>query len=334
MIGRAVRCNINTSWPAKEAAITAKEIKSVDITVGLPRAMMYYRYHILWERFFAELGIKTITSPRTDKQILDRGSSIAVDEMCLSSKIFFGHVEWLIGKCDYILVPRFSSFGWHQNMCTRFEALYDICRNVFRRSGQQFITYNVDVINDLTEDKAFVQMGQELGFEARTALAAYKTAKKAYDADLKLQIKKQDALAKRPGRKVILAGHSYVIEDAFIGRPVTDNLKKAGITVLRADITDRDAALKKSAKFSPTMKWQVNREITAGLLDRYKAADGVILLSVFPCGPDSMTNDITVRRLNGLPTINIVMDGQSGTAGLETRLESFVDILERRSAAK
>ena len=55
--------------------------------------------------------------------------------------------------------------------------------------------------------------------------------------------------------------------------------------------------------------------------------DGIILLSAFPCGPDSMVNERIVREFSGMPVLNLVMDSQNGTAGMETRLESFVDIL-------
>ena len=107
--------------------------------VGIPRAMLYYRYRVLWESFFLELGIKTVRSPKTNLPIMETGSSYAGDEMCLSAKVYMGHVAALIGKCDYILVPRISNFGRKRNMCTRFEAMHDICRNVFRDTGQRFI---------------------------------------------------------------------------------------------------------------------------------------------------------------------------------------------------
>lgn len=37
-----------------------------------------------------------------------------------------------------------------------------------------------------------------------------------------------------------------------------------------------------------------------------------------------------IRRFKEKPTINLVLDGQEGTAGMETRLESFVDIIKLR----
>ena len=104
-------------------------------------------------------------------------------------------------------------------------------------------------------------------------------------------------------------------------------LKKAGVVPLRADLTDREAAVKRSRELSPTCKWELNREILGGILLREEDADGLILLSAFPCGPDAMVNEIIARRVKGMPILNLVLDSQSGTAGVETRLESFIDII-------
>ncbi len=41
-----------------------------------------------------------------------------------------------------------------------------------------------------------------------------------------------------------------------------------------------------------------------------------------------MVNDMIIRKFHGIPILNIVLDDQDGTAGLETRLESFIDILK------
>lgn len=55
--------------------------------IGLPRAMLYYRYGILWRAFFQELGMETAVSDPTDRKILEQGTALAIDEACLSLKI-------------------------------------------------------------------------------------------------------------------------------------------------------------------------------------------------------------------------------------------------------
>lgn len=298
------------------------------LTIGLPRALLYARCRVLWRAFFQELGIQTVTSPPTDRDIQERGSALAIDEACLSLKIYLGHVHALVGQCDYILVPRVSNYGRHRSMCTRFESTPDLVRNVFRNSNQKFLSYEVDEeMAGKSEEAAFLELGRALGRPPKAVKRAYRLAKKAEAGHHMERVRKQEQLLKREGLKVLLAAHSYVAEDAAMGRAVTDYLKGAGVIPLRADLVDRDAALKRSKELSPTCKWEVSREILGGVAMLREQADGLILLSAFPCGPDAMVNELITRRVKGLPILNLVMDAQSGTAGVETRLESFIDII-------
>lgn len=296
-------------------------------TIGLPRAMLYYRYRTLWQTFFRELEIPVVTSPLTDRSILEQGTALAIDEACLSLKIYLGHVAALVRKCDYILIPRISSFGHHRNMCTRFEALPDLTQTVFRDSGQKFLTYDVDELSKHSEEAAFLDLGRSVGCPPKAVKRAYQRAKKAELAQHKAEVQAQEALFRQEGLKILIAAHSYVAEDPCMGKPVTDYLRGAGVLPLRADLVDREGALKRSRDLSPTCKWEINREILGGIVQHRADVDGMILLSAFPCGPDAMVNELILRRVKGLPILNLVLDSQSGAAGVETRLESFIDII-------
>ena len=298
------------------------------IKIGLPRAMLYYRYRVLWRTFFAELDMETVVSAPTAREILEQGTELAIDEACLSLKIYLGHAAALMGKCDYILAPRVSSLGRHRSFCTRFESMPDLVRNVFRASGQKLLTYEVDEgMQRKDEESAFLEMGRSLGCPAKAVKRAYRLAKKADAAAWKERVQKHEQRYKTEGMKVLIAAHSYVAEDPYMGRPVTDYLKQAGVIPVRADIVDRDAALKHSRELSPTCKWEISREILGGIVQHKDDVNGIILLSAFPCGPDAMVNELITRRVEGVPILNLVLDSQSGTAGVETRLESFIDII-------
>ena len=39
------------------------------ITIGIPKALLYYKYSELWTTFFEELGCDIIISPNTSKKI-------------------------------------------------------------------------------------------------------------------------------------------------------------------------------------------------------------------------------------------------------------------------
>ena len=296
-------------------------------TIGLPRAMLYYRYRTLWQTFFRELEIPVVTSPLTDRSILEQGTALAIDEACLSLKIYLGHVAALVRKCDYILIPRISSFGHRRNMCTRFEALPDLTQTVFRDSGQKFLTYDVDELSKHSEEAAFLDLGRSVGCPPKAVKRAYQRAKKAELAQHKAEVQAQEALFRQEGLKILIAAHSYVAEDPCMGKPVTDYLRGAGVLPLRADLVDREGALKGSRDLSPTCKWEISREILGGIVQHRADVDGMILLSAFPCGPDAMVNELILRRVKGIPILNLVLDSQSGAAGVETRLESFIDII-------
>ena len=126
---------------------------------------------------------------------------------------------------------------------------------------------------------------------------------------------------------ILLAAHPYVAHDPYLGGTLVDLLEGMGAIVLFTDETDRKRALQASFGFSSTLPWIVNRELVGSLMLLHEHVDGIVLVSAFPCGPDSMTDDAIVRCIQGKPILNLTIDAQSGTAGLETRMESFVDIL-------
>ncbi len=301
--------------------------KDQTLTIGLPRALLYYRYQGLWRGFFEQLGAKVIVSPPTDRKIMEEGAALAVDETCLSAKIFFGHVKALMGQCDYILVPRISSSGYRQGMCPRFQALPDQTRNVFRPDRERILSYDLDVPEGREEKDEFIRMGRSLGCSHKAAKRAYRRTMRAERKRRRQAVAANERLYKTEGLKILIAAHSYLIEDAYIGKTVLDFLRESGVTPIRADVVDRSEALRRSDELSPTCKWAVSREILGSIAMHKDKVDGIILLSAFPCGPDSMVNELLTRKVKGVPMLNLVLDGQSGTAGIETRLESFVDII-------
>lgn len=304
--------------------------------VGIPRALLYHRYAALWQTYFKSLGVETVVSAPTDRVIAEAGARAAGDEMCLSLKVYLGHVASLIGKCDCIFVPRIVDFGIRRVMCTTFEGLPDIVANVFRDEHLKVLSYNVNVQGGLGEKEAMIALGRELGFSRKAAKKAYKAGFAAQKAADDAAAVKAESQYKAKGLKIILGAHRYVTEDAYYGRPVIQYLKEKGAEVILADAVERKSARRAARQFSPTMKWEVSREIAGSIAMHEHLADGIILMSVYPCALDSMVDDMIVRRLkdSGVPILTLTMDAQSGTAGLETRLESFLDILTLRRRAK
>lgn len=343
-------------------------------TVGIPRSFLYYRFGVLWKTFFEALDCTVVLSDETDRETLKRGDALSVDECCLVSKIFMGHVDTLKGRCDAVFVPRYNRFSLRKSFCTKFQSLPDLTKNVFEnardnaflqasqdaaqenvrndetqkddcppRSNRplpaytevRLISANIDEYEGISEKEAFIVLGQRMGHTHSQAKHAYSHARKAQDAyDDKLHQHLMENLHEKdhdstgaPKLKILVAAHPYVIHDPYIGKPLIDMLEGMETTPLFADHYDRAKAFKASCAFSDTLPWLINRELIGTMLDLHDAIDGIVLVSAFPCGPDSMTSDAVMRYIKGRPILFLVVDAQSGTAGLETRIESFIDIL-------
>lgn len=309
--------------------------------IGIPRAGMYYRNGVLWEEFFRALGVEYVVSPPTNKCILERGSAIMVDESCLASKIYMGHVCWLLDRCDALFIPWLSNFGEYGINCTRFRAFPSMVANLFRDRSPAILTYAVDYsgTQDMKhagdEETAFVSMAKELGKSKKQVRDAYRAARIAADRDFAEKIERTERLADGDGKKILLAGHDYCIYDAYIGEPILRALQRANIAVVDANRTDRDRAQRDFLRLSDgTLPWIVSRELLGGIVRYRDRVDGIVLLTGFPCGPDSVVNEVIKREIGDLPILYLLLDGQDGMAGVETRIESFIDILNFRNGGR
>ena len=131
------------------------------ITIGIPRSLHYYYYGNLLKKFFENLNCEVIISPKTNKNIMDRGIKCGYDEMCLSLKNYIGHVDYLKDKCDYVVIPRIDNYGLNDQTCTNFLAIYDIINNLF---DIKILDYNIDYFHKEDELKGFINLGKKLNF--------------------------------------------------------------------------------------------------------------------------------------------------------------------------
>ena len=89
-----------------------------------------------------------------------------------------------------------------------------------------------------------------------------------------------------------------------------------------------------SLNICKSVPWIMSRELLGSIAKYHNDVDGIILLTAFPCGPDSMINEMIIRRIKDRPILNLLLDSQDGNAGIETRLESFIDIIRFRKEAR
>ncbi|MCL2014657.1 MAG: acyl-CoA dehydratase activase-related protein, partial [Defluviitaleaceae bacterium] len=76
-------------------------------SVGLPRVLNMYENYPLWFTFFTKLGYQVVLSPRSSREIYEKGmDSIPSESECYPAKLVHGHIEALVESgVDYIFYP-------------------------------------------------------------------------------------------------------------------------------------------------------------------------------------------------------------------------------------
>lgn len=297
-----------------------------DNIIGIPRALLYHTYSVLWESFLKNLGYKILLSPETNVQILKEGVNIAVDESCLAIKIFLGHVSYLKDKAQYILIPRVASVRDKEQNCAAYMGLYDTVNNSF--NGLSLLDYNVDVEYGVSEKDGFVELGTELCGDKKKALKAYAGAKRAYEESRKILVEEQTTiLNSKSDLKILIFSHPYTIYDGLVGKPITKFLEKEGAAILYSDRFDFSDAHKKGGEASESLHWTYLKEYLGAIAISEDQIDGIIYAISFPCGADALVVDVAQRKFNKIPSLRLTIDELQSETGLITRLESFIDIL-------
>ena len=297
------------------------------IRIGIPRAFLYYRDYILWKTFFEGIGCTLILSPITNKDIVDDGKLLSIDEACLPSKIYLGHIKALSGKCDYILVPRVCNYGKGKRVCLKFNGIYDVVNNLF---DDKILDYDIDYLKGRFMFFEFIKMGLKFNKNIFSVIFYYIMGvikNKRYYLSL---VNKQERVFRSRKMKVLIVSHPYIIYDRYLSNDIISFFNDMDIDILYSDRLDRKTSILYAEDFSDTLYFLYSKENIGSAFYYKDGVDGIVFLSSFPCASDSLVNELAIRKLDGIPVINITIDESTATGGLMTRLESFVDILKAR----
>lgn len=180
------------------------------VKVGIPQALLYHEFGDFWLDFFQNIGVPVALSGETNKQILDRGTSLAIDESCLPLKVYLGHVDSLLATCSHIFVPRVAQYYPDNHLCAKLAGLPDIVQNTFRLANKELISPNIENKSHTTMLKAIHTICQPLGLSTITGHRAYHQALKRWQNKIPIQ-------SGYPAKaRIAVIGHGYIIKDIFL----------------------------------------------------------------------------------------------------------------------
>ena len=297
------------------------------IKIGIPRALLYYRYGVLWKNFFNSLGCNIVLSPETNKNIIELGCNNTIDESCLSYKIYIGHVLYLSNICDYILVSRVCDYGKKDKVCTRLNGTYDDIKH--KIPIEQIIDYDIEYTKLKFPILGFIKIGLKFTKNIPKIIYSYYKAKqKQKQYDINQANHEKNKLTKN-NKKILILSHFYNIEDKFISKYIIDYLKNNNIIPIYSNKLDKKNTKRLSTYFSDTLYWKYSKEMIGSIYYTKNMIDGIIFISTYPCGIDSLVNNLAILKNKDIPILNLSIDENITELSLETKLESFIDILKQ-----
>ena len=330
--------------------------KNNEMTIGIPRGMSFYHNYPFYYGFFTDLGIKIVLSDVTTKETMTRGSALVVTETCLPIKVYIGHVLNLIDKgVDKILVPSIQSIAPKIYNCSKIRGLPDLVRNVVKKdftmieatldkSEKNHGLY--DFLKEMAEpfgitDMERIKKASKAGWRTYNNFHIMSKSgmsyKKAMNYALQGKVFIENQTKEFP-ISIALISHGYNIFDERTSMKIFDKLEKMDVKVyssLQLSNEQMDDGIK---ALGQEMYWANEREMTgaAGHYLKDIKIDGLITLTAFGCGPDSLMIERITRQAKRFnkPLLNLTIDEQTGEAGFITRLEAFVDMLFRKKRAK
>lgn len=312
--------------------------------IGIPGGLLYYSYYPLYKAFFENIGAEVVCSGNTNKTILDYGAKLCVDEACLPVKIYHGHVESLKDRVDAIFIPRIVSISRNEYICPKFCGLPEMIKNSvknlpyiiettvnLRKSQKAIIGSIIDAAGLITKNRRLIM---DAYTDALKSQREFESCLKRYP-DFKRALLHEDGGIGPGAKKLALIGHPYNLYDSFSNMDIIHKLKNFEYEVITPEMVDKKEVEKNAAAFPKRHFWTFGKMLIGSgmsLIESHEV-EGIIYLSSFGCGIDSLMEDYLsrqVRKAGGIPYMKLVLDEHSGEAGMDTRLEAFIDMVRWR----
>lgn len=326
------------------------------IKIGIPRALFYYSYYPFCYKFFTSLGAIVVISEKTNKITLEDGLNVSSNELCIPLKVLYGHIQQLKNRVDYIFLPYMISSNDGEYYCPKIIGSPDIVKaNI---SDIKILSADIDVDNfyksiitaltevttKLSANPVKIYNSYKEAFEYQKRFDEYihqgiffdeaikmldiedKTTKNCEESEIKIHTLKKHSL------NIAVIGHTYIINDGYISFDIIKKLKERNIGVLTSDKLKISEIQHITKNIGITPHWSLGTRVLGSAIyySKNKLIDGIIYITPFGCSSDSLIKEYMDANTNNKPILTLTVDEHTSDAGMITRLEAFLDMINRR----
>ncbi|MBN1136920.1 MAG: CoA activase [Anaerolineae bacterium] len=309
--------------------------------VGFPRVLAFYDLLPFWSCFFRELGWDVLLSPPTTPELATRSAAEAGAETCFPARLAYGHVLWLLEQgVDMVFLPavvnRAGPLPGHDQSyhCPFIQAAPNLVEAALHEAGVHVPGRDVTLLHPpvhflwprvLARD--LEALGAELGAPARRVTAARRAAGEAqHRFESALRRRGVEVLAGLAPDEVaaVLVGRAYSTADPGLNAGLPATLRRLGALPLPLDCLPLDNI--DITGTAHNMFWHTGqRFLAAARVIRADPRLHAVYLTHFGCGPDSFLLSFFRQALGDKPFLTLELDDHSGSAGLLTRVEAFLE---------
>ncbi len=312
-------------------------------TVGINRSFLVSSYYPLYSNFFTELGYDLVMPDTPSQEGIDRQNA----SFCYPVELAHGFFYALLSSDnppDYIFLPHFkaipgendSNSSDQSQVCPLVQGETFYLQTTFRREIEQLaqkrtrvLTPLIDLSADLADaKKSLVKTAVQMGIHRKAARHAFdKAVRRQKECLAEMKAIGKQALARLEAEPenfaVVIFSRPYngFVEEAHKGIP--HKFASRGIMTIPLDFLDVEEERSKRH-----MYWGMGKLImkAARLVERHPQLFGTYITN-FSCGPDSFVVGYFRDIMNRKPSLTLELDNHTADAGLETRVEAFLDIV-------
>ncbi len=307
-------------------------VKKKDFTVGVPRAFAVYTLWPLFSWFFHSLGIEV----KLSEEVSHEGVARTEGSYCFPAEIAHGAVQNILDMgLDYVFVPHFRDLesyedDVHANFCPITQSLPYYIKKAFPEIDENKFLSPV-VSFKFGREKAlegFLAMGPQLGVSERDIRVAF-------DLGCVKQQEFMDAY-RRMGEEAFrrAAAHAHPVI-AVLGRPYNAFTRDANMgipmkfTTRGYSVIPFDMLPFEESRIFENMYWYYGQQnMKATVLVRKEPNIYLTYITNFSCAPDSFMLHYIKWIMGTKPFLVLELDSHSADAGIDTRVEAFLDIIE------
>ncbi len=309
-----------------------KLIRKKDFVVGIPRCFSFYTLWPLYSWFFHSLGVETTVS----REILHDGTARVESNYCFPAEIAHGAVQDIFNhNVDYIFLPHFRDMESYEksvpaSFCPITQSLPYYIQKAFPEiSPERYLIPVVSFMHGMKKaSEPFIAMAVKLGFRESEAQKAFSLAfEKQMDcfarfSELGRQALKEARASQRPVIAILGRPYNAFTSDANMGIP--RKYSSRGYCVIPFDILPFE-----DQPIYQNMYWYYGQQnMKAAALVKKEDNIFITYISNFSCAPDSFMLHYLKWIMGVKPFLILELDSHTADAGVDTRIEAFLDIIE------